>query len=188
MAARTIGHCYEPQFIESLGMSSAYDPFTLPLPWPRPDILITKLICQTYLLENGIAQGDQLSMANSIELRLPLVDYRLIETVIGLRKAQSDHRLPPKSWFKAAIKDILPDWVINRPKRGFRPPVKEWHRALFAQYGSRLENGFLTQAGVLTPQSAKAFAEGPFPPGAIVPLSFKALVLELWCRRFNSSF
>jgi asparagine synthase (glutamine-hydrolysing) len=188
MAQRAIGHCYEPQFIESLGLSSAYDPFTLPLPWPRPDILITKLICQTYLLENGIAQGDQLSMANSIELRLPLVDYRLIETVIGLRKAQSDQRLPPKSWFKAAIKDILPDWVINRPKQGFRPPVKEWHRALFAQYGSQLENGFLTQAGVLTPQSARAFAEGPFTPGAIVPLSFKALVLELWCRRFNSSF
>ena len=187
MAQRTISHCYEPRFRESLGMSNAYDPFTLPLPWPCPDILITKLICQTYLLENGIAQGDQLSMANSIELRLPLVDYRLIETVIGLRKAQSDQRLPPKNWFKAAIKDILPDWVINRPKQGFRPPVKEWHRALFAQYGSQLENGFLTQAGVLTPQSARTFAEGPFTPGAIVPLSFKALVLELWCRRFNSS-
>ena len=188
MARKNIGHCYEPQFIESLGMSSAYDPFTVPLPWPRPDILLTKLVCQTYLLENGMTQGDRLSMKNSVELRLPLVDYRLVETVIGLRKTQSDLRLPPKSWLKDAVKDILPDWVMNRPKQGFRPPVKEWHRALFTRYGSLLEDGFLTQAGVLTRQSARAFAQGPFPPGAIVPLSFKALVLELWCRRFNSSF
>lgn len=188
MARKNIGHCYEPQFIESLGMSSAYDPFTVPLPWARPDILLTKLVCQTYLLENGMTQGDRLSMKNSVELRLPLVDYRLVETVIGLRKTQSDLRLPPKSWLKDAVKDILPDWVMNRPKQGFRPPVKEWHRALFEKYGSRLENGFLTQAGVLTPQSAKAFAQGSFPEGAIVPLSFKALVLELWCRRFDSSF
>ena len=188
MARKNIGHCYEPQFIESLGMSSAYDPFTVPLPWPRPDILLTKLVCQTYLLENGMTQGDRLSMKNSVELRLPLVDYRLVETVIGLRKTQSDLRLPPKSWLKDAVKDILPDWVMNRPKQGFRPPVKEWHRALFTRYGSLLEDGFLTQAGVLTRQSARAFAQGPFPPGAIVPLSFKALVLELWCRRFDSSF
>lgn len=169
-------------------MSSAYDPFTMPLPWSRPDILLTKLVCQTYLLENGITQGDRLSMANSVELRLPLVDYRLVETVIGLRKAQGDYQLPPKGWFKAAIKGILPNWVMNRPKQGFRPPVREWHRALFAQYGSLLEDGFLTQSKVLTHQSARTFAQGPFPLGAIVPLSFKALVLELWCRQFRSTF
>ncbi len=42
----------------------------------RVDLRITRLICETYLLENGIAQGDRLSMASSVELRLPLVDYR----------------------------------------------------------------------------------------------------------------
>lgn len=188
MVGPILNAVYDPKFVEALGSRSAYDPFTMPLPWLRPDILITKLICQTYLLENGIAQGDRLSMANSVELRLPLVDYRLLETVIGLRKAHPDHRLPPKSWFKAAVRDILPTWVLNRPKRGFQPPVKLWHRALFGRYGSLLQDGFLAQSGVFSSQSASQLGQGPFPPGAIVPLSFKALVLEQWCRQLSSSF
>lgn len=186
IARRLLSSVYNPRFMESLGASSAYDPFTIPAHWPRPDILLTRLICQTYLLENGITQGDRLSMASSVELRLPLIDHRLIETVIGLRKTQSDYRLPPKTWFKAALRGILPDWVMNRPKQGFRPPVKDWHRALFEKYGAKLNDGFLVQEGVLRPEGGRTFAKGPFTLGAMVPLSFKALVLEMWCRRYSS--
>jgi asparagine synthase (glutamine-hydrolysing) len=142
------------------------------------------LICRSYLLENGITQGDRLGMASSVELRLPLVDYRLIETTIGLRKAQPDYRLPPKTWFKAAVKDLLPDWVMNRPKRGFRPPIKAWHRALFKNFGSTLDDGVLVGEKILRPESGRALARGPFTPGAVCPLSFKALVLEMWCRNY----
>jgi asparagine synthase (glutamine-hydrolysing) len=133
-----------------------------------------------------MAQGDRLGMASSVELRLPLVDYRLVETVIGLRKAQPDHELPPKAWFRAALKGVLPNWVLKRPKQGFRPPVKDWHRALFAKYGPLLNDGYLVQAGVLKPDAARALAGGPFALGAVVPPSFKALVLEMWCRRFSA--
>ena len=185
IARRLLRSVYNPGFMESLGASSAYDPFTVPAPWPRPDILLTRLICHTYLLENGITQGDRLSMASSVELRLPLIDHRLVETVIGLRKTQSDYHLPPKSWLRSALRGILPDWVMNRPKQGFRPPVKDWHRALFAKYGDKLNDGFLVQAGVLSPEGGRAFAKGPFTLGAVVPLSFKALVLEMWCRRYS---
>ena len=186
IARRLLSAVYNPKFVESLGTSSAYDPFTLPTPWPRPDILLTRLICQTYLLENGIAQGDRLSMASSVELRLPLIDHRLIETVIGLRKTQSDYRLPPKTWFKVALRGTLPDWVMDRPKQGFRPPVKEWHNALFEKYGAKLDDGFLVHAGVLSPEAGTTFAKGPFTRGAVVAMSFKALVLEMWCRRYSS--
>ena len=66
----------------------AYRHFTLPRPWPRPDIHVTSLMFDTYLAQVGIAQGDRLSMANSVELRLPFVDYKLAETVVGLRKTR----------------------------------------------------------------------------------------------------
>jgi asparagine synthase (glutamine-hydrolysing) len=186
IARRCMGDWYTSKFVESLGAATPYDPFTIVQPWPRPDILLTQLICSTYLLENGMAQGDRLGMASSVELRLPLVDYRLVETVIGLRKAQPDHELPPKAWFRAALKGVLPNWVLKRPKQGFRPPVKDWHRALFAKYGPLLNDGYLVQAGVLKPDAARALAGGPFALGAVVPPSFKALVLEMWCRRFSA--
>src|SRR6185295_8093464 len=124
------------------------------------------------------------SMASSIELRLPLVDYRLVEVVIRLRKAQPDTDQPPKNWLKSALKDVLPDAVINRPKRGFAPPVLEWHQALFAAYGNSLTDGYLVDSGVLSGAGARFLAAGSFPPSTIsAPLSFKALVLEQWCRQ-----
>ncbi|MEO3237506.1 asparagine synthase-related protein, partial [Parabacteroides distasonis] len=89
------------------------------------DILLTKLICNTYLLENGVAQGDRLSMSNSVELRLPLLDYKLVETIIGLRKSNSDIYGTPKKVLKDVARDMLPEWLFNIPKRGFTPPVEE---------------------------------------------------------------
>jgi asparagine synthase (glutamine-hydrolysing) len=190
MASLRARSFYTSYFLEKLGDNDPADLFTHSQPWPDVSVEITRLICQTYLLENGVAQGDRLSMASSVELRLPFLDHRLVETVIGLRKFRTDYKLPPKAWLKAAIGDLIPDWVMNRPKQGFAPPVRQWYAALFAAYGDQLIDGHLVQAGVLTPQAARLLAAGPIPPGSIMPLSFKALVLENWCRSLsqNTSF
>jgi len=177
---------FSPGFREQINGNTATSLFTFNRPWPNIDVTLTRLICDTYLRENGVTQGDRLGMASSIELRLPLLDHRLVETVIGLRKAHSDVNQAPKAWFKAALKDVLPDDVINRRKRGFSPPVMEWHRALFAAHGASLADGYLRQHDVLTEESAQALSIGPFPSDSTTPLSFKALVLEQWCRRMNN--
>lgn len=188
IALADIRNYYTDSFMEKLGEASAYDLFTFDKPWKDSDILITRLICDTYLMENGIAQGDRLSMASSVELRLPFVDYKLVELVIGLRKTHQgypDFRDFPKPWLRGAMKDILPDFIINRPKQGFAPPVHEWHKELFKAYGSYLDGGYLVQSGVLTEEAGAVLATGKFPPGAIAPISFKALVLEIWCREMR---
>ena len=174
---------YSESFKEQINGNSATRLFTFERPWPNIDVTLTRLICDTYLRENGVTQGDRLGMASSIEMRLPLLDYRLVETVIGLRKAHTDVDQPPKAWFKAALKGLLPEDVINRRKRGFSPPVMEWHRALFAEYGSTLRDGYLLRHAVLTEASVAHLSTGHFPTDSITPMSFKALVLEQWCRR-----
>src|SRR6185369_15727766 len=158
---------YSNRFKAQLNGASPTDLFTLERPWPNIDVTLTRLICDTYLRENGVTQGDRLSMASSIELRLPLLDHRLVETVIGLRKVESDVHQPAKAWFRSAIGDLLPKWVTERPKRGFSPPVMEWHRALFARYGENLIDGQLCQREVLQPESARKLSVGPYPLGAI---------------------
>lgn len=188
IAERSIGGLYNPEFWNNVDRYAPYKIFTLSQPWQHIDIRITRLIMETYLLENGIAQGDRLSMASSVELRLPLMDYRLIETVVGLRKNYPDHTFAPKIWLKMAVKDMVPRSVLNRPKRGFTPPVREWHHALFDAYGPMLEDGILVLNGVLKRESAKALAKGPYPSGAIMPPSFKALVLEMWGRRIADNW
>lgn len=185
-AAEGVGSVYGRPFAEQLAAGAASTLFTLPLPWPRVDLALTRLVSETYLRANGIAQGDRLAMASSVELRLPLLDRRLVETVVGLRKARTDVRLPPKAWLKSAVEGLLPEWVLRRPKRGFAPPVAEWHEGLFAAHGASLRGGYLVQTGVINHQSADLLARGPFPPGLTSPLSFKALVLEQWCRRMSA--
>jgi asparagine synthase (glutamine-hydrolysing) len=180
------GALFTKSFGEQINGTTATSLFTFARPWPNIDVTLTRLICDTYLRENGVTQGDRLGMASSIEMRLPLLDHRLIETVIGLRKAHTDVDQPPKAWFKAALRDVLPQDVINRPKRGFSPPVMEWHRALFAAYGGALADGYLRQSEILTKESAQHLSNGPFPDYSTTPLSFKALVLEQWCREMKN--
>ncbi len=168
-------------FRDSIYESELWKPFTLPHPWPRLDILFTKLICETYLIENGITQGDRLSMASSVELRLPFIDYRFVETVIGLRKTRPDHALPPKAWLKSAVKNLVPSWILNRPKRGFQPPSSQWSQGVRARYGRALEDGMLVQTGILKPEIARSMAYGSPRGGPLAMLAFSALTLEYWC-------
>lgn len=174
---------YGSEFAEQLGESDATELFTVDRPWPRVDVTLTRLVSDTYLRGNGIAQGDRLAMACSVEMRLPFLDRELVETIIGLRKSDSDVHLPAKEWLRRAVAGVLPDWVLDRPKRGFAPPVGKWHTAIFAAHGSTLRDGYLAQAGVLTLTNADRLASGPFPAGLTSPVSFKALVLEHWCRQ-----
>lgn len=180
-ASNKLPDFYAPGFRQQLNGSSAAKIFTLDEPETNLEVAMTKLICDTYLRENGVAQGDRLSMASSIELRLPLLDYRLVETVIGLRKTRSDLNEPRKAWLTASVSELLPDWVIRRPKKGFNPPVRQWQAALLKAYGKSLRDGYLVSTEVL----ARKFAEH-IPNGEHVgadAISFKALVLEYWCQQ-----
>lgn len=174
-------------FCERMTGRNPEDWFTLPRPWPDVGVAITKAICETYLLENGMQQGDRLSMAWAVELRLPFVDYRLVETAIGLRKASADHMLPPKARFREVIKDYLPEWVLNRPKSGFTPPVGEWIGTLNRRYNADLAKGYLVEHGVLKESAAKWLSKPTTRVSAAPATVYKALVLEWWARGMSEA-
>jgi asparagine synthase (glutamine-hydrolysing) len=182
LASRKMASLYSRDFLHQLRSETTAPSFNSNNDKTPTDITVTRLICDTYLRENGIAQADRLSMASSIELRLPLVDYRLVEKVVGLRKAHTDLELPAKAWFKEAVRDFLPKWVIDLPKRGFTPPVREWQNALFARHCHNLSDGYIVEAGVLTTQAAQYLTKESVFTGAAAAIRFRALVLELWCR------
>jgi len=185
-AAVETKNLYATEFARQLGDGDATALFTLPRPWPRVEVTLTRLVSDTYLRGNGVTQGDRLAMASSVEMRLPFLDRELVTTVMGLRQEHSDLRLPPKEWLRRAVEGVLPRWVLDRPKRGFAPPVADWHAAIFAAHGHTLRDGYLKHSEVLSPASADRLADGPFPAGLTSPISFKALVLEHWCRRMSA--
>lgn len=176
---------YADHFAQSIGspdMTQNFHPIAAGCP---PEVTLIRLICETYLLENGIAQNDRLSMAASVESRLPLVDYRLVETVIGLHKSYPmTAEMQPKQWFREAVSGIVPDFVLNRRKRGFSPPWRQWAEALAVTYGDQLIDGYLVQSGVLHPEGAKRQRRHLYPRlSGPRPLAGLALGLENWCRQ-----
>jgi asparagine synthase (glutamine-hydrolysing) len=76
---------------------------------------------QTVLLKDT----DQMSMANSLEVRVPFFDYELIEYVLGVPD-EIKYPTYPKSLLVESLKPLLPDAVVHRPKMGFSFPWEEW--------------------------------------------------------------
>lgn len=154
------------------------------VPAPR---LLTRQICDSYLRSNGLAQGDRLGMASGVELRLPLVDYRLVETVIGLRKRRDDTSLEPKAWLRGALDGLLPEWVMNRPKRGFTPPISEWVHGLRRDHGAMLKEGRLANEGWLRRETVNRWVDEGHRGDADLWMGFKALVLEHWIQAMEKA-
>jgi asparagine synthase (glutamine-hydrolysing) len=170
-----------------LGRTSHSDParfFTGDGLRERPDLSITNLLLRTYLLGNGIDQCDRLSMAASVEGRLPLVDYRLVEVVIGLRKRNQDWRLPRKQWLLDAARDLVPEEVFRRRKRGFAPPWRAWYPAIFGAFGDRLRGGALCDAGILRDLKKRPRCTDVL--GRPDEFILSALMLEEWARGMRS--
>lgn len=174
------------EFLAARAAFSPADFFTFDVPWPREDVRLTKCICDLYLRENGMAQGDRLSMASSVELRLPLVDYRLVETVVGLRKSYPDDALSPKEWLREAVRNDLPDYILNRPKRGFQPPILEWQSALLEHFGPTLCDGYLTNAGIIRSDAISQLLANAHSGGKPGYFAYSLLVLETWCREMSA--
>lgn len=72
--------------------------------------------------------GDKMSMANSLEARVPFLDYRLIEFIEALPSGMKLNRLTGKYLHKKALEKWLPKSVIWRKKKGFANPVEHWFR------------------------------------------------------------
>ncbi|MDX2153912.1 MAG: asparagine synthase (glutamine-hydrolyzing) [Bryobacteraceae bacterium] len=82
---------------------------------------------QTYLTELLMKQ-DQMSMACSIESRVPLLDHRLVEFSARVPNALKLRRSSGKYIFKRAVEDLLPREIVWGPKKGFPTPLTVWLR------------------------------------------------------------
>jgi asparagine synthase (glutamine-hydrolysing) len=150
---------------------------------PNLEIAISKLLFDSWLVSNCLDLGDRLSMASSVETRVPLLDTALVETVLGFWKAgRAEDALGHKTWLRAIARDLLPPHVTDRPKRGFITPTVEWTQAVNTRYEAHLTDGALVAAGVLNPDRLRAWLRNT--PGGIHRYFFqyKLTLLEIWCR------
>jgi len=81
---------------------------------------------KSYLVDNILVKVDRMSMATSLETRVPFLDHRFVEfsaTIPSRLKLQGKNT---KYLFKKAMADVLPPQILNRSKEGFSIPIKNW--------------------------------------------------------------
>jgi asparagine synthase (glutamine-hydrolysing) len=71
---------------------------------------------------------DKITMATSVEARVPFLDHHLIEYAMSLPRELKVKGKTGKHILKRALESILPHDVLYKPKRGFGAPVREWFR------------------------------------------------------------
>ena len=99
-----------------------------------------------YLRDMLLRDSDCMSMAHSLELRVPFLDAPLVEEVLALPSADKFDPRFPKSLLLNATKDLLPERSWNRPKMGFSFPMDSWMRRPlrdFCRQGLELAQGHL---------------------------------------------
>ncbi len=87
---------------------------------------------KTYLVELLMKQ-DQMSMATSIESRVPFLDHVLVEYVASLPSRWKLSGLTTKRLLREAVRGILPAAILDRPKMGFPVPFGAWLRGPWQQ-------------------------------------------------------
>ncbi len=81
---------------------------------------------KTFLLDDNLVKVDRMTMANSIEARVPFLDYRLAEQVALLPPKLKSSGLTTKKLLRSATKSLLPKAIRKGKKRGFTPPLPHW--------------------------------------------------------------
>jgi asparagine synthase (glutamine-hydrolysing) len=140
---------------------------------------------KTYLHELLMKQ-DQMSMAASLESRVPFLDHTLVEFTARLPDRMKLRRLTTKYVLRRSMKGVLPEAILTRPKMGFPAPIGAWFRGA---YRSVIDDYAL---------SARSLDRGVFDPAVVRNLVaehqsgardhsqrlWSLVNFEMWARQF----
>ncbi|ABI55493.1 XrtA/PEP-CTERM system amidotransferase [Alkalilimnicola ehrlichii MLHE-1] len=102
-------------------------------PTDHPLSLVQYLDMKTYLPGDILTKVDRASMAHALEVRVPILDHKLVEWMSGLPPEMKLNGSEGKHLLKKAMEPHLPHEVLYRKKRGFAVPVAEWFRGPLRQ-------------------------------------------------------
>ena len=95
---------------------------------------LQRLDVKNYLPLDILTKVDRMSMAHSIETRVPLLDHKLVEFAATIPPEMNLRGGTTKYVLKQAMRGILPNGIIDRPKHGFAIPLGYWFRGKLGAY------------------------------------------------------
>ena len=140
---------------------------------------------KTWLPDDLLVKADKITMANSLELRVPLLDHVVLEFAASLPPEFKVRGRETKRILKAAFAKALPDEILKRKKAGFPVPYESWLRG---QLKEKVEEVLLSDRclsrGYFQKAEVSRLLEANSRDGKFAKEVFCLLVLELWHRTF----
>jgi asparagine synthase (glutamine-hydrolysing) len=141
---------------------------------------------KTWLPDNILTKIDRMSMAVSIEARVPLLDHRLVEFVTGLPQRLKMSGFCSKLLLRQAMRSLLPARTLRRRKQAFRVPLKAWLRGELREIlRDTLTASRARERELFRRQAVDALLEDHFSGRQEnSQVLWNLLWLELWLQRF----
>jgi len=138
----------------------------------------------TYMTDDVLVKVDRTSMLNSLEVRAPLLDHVVLEYVARLPFEYKLRGSCSKWLLKEVGRPLLPPGVLDRPKRGFGPPLERWFGQGFGRLARDVlldrrcrDRGWLDPAGV-----ERLLGERETRESTRARQLFTLVCLELWAQ------
>ncbi len=153
---------------------------------PEPLDALLYLDSKTYLPGDILTKVDRMSMAASLEARAPFLDHKLIEFVTRIPASLKLRGEETKYILKRAVRDLVPNEILARPKMGFGVPIEEWiNSELRGRIHETLTSQRALQRGYFEPRYVKVLLDehecGRRDHSTAL---WSLFMLELWHQRY----
>lgn len=140
---------------------------------------------KTWLPDDLLIKADKITMANSLELRVPLLDHSVLEFAAGLPPDFKVSGFATKRVLKKAFAREIAKPILKRRKAGFAVPIRQWLQGNLKEYiRDHLLSDRCLSRGYFKPGAIEGLVERSSQGERVAQEVFSLLALELWHRHF----
>jgi asparagine synthase (glutamine-hydrolysing) len=184
----SLGDLYSPDFAAAIDREHSLEPVRKLWACGENDSVLDRMLfidTKTWLPDDLLIKADKMTMANSVELRVPLLDHKVLEFAAALPSNLKIRGFRTKYLAKKALGSRVPKAILDRPKVGFPVPYDSWlrkdlrglvHDLLFDRSTTNRGHFDTRAVGRLVDRNEKA--------GGYSKEIFCLMTLELWQRSF----
>jgi len=186
-----VGELYSKDFAHQVSKASSVNVVRKYFRNGAPDDMVNRMLyvdTKTWLPDDLLVKADKMTMANSIELCVPLLDHKVLEFAAALPSEFKVHGFTTKYIAKRALGRQVPQEILERKKAGFPVPYAKWLRTELRDWlrDTLLDRDAFTRRYFQDTAVEKLLSANQA-SGAYSKEVFSLAVLELWHREFLQS-
>jgi len=183
-----LGELYTADFLGSLDRDRTVEPVRKLFAAVQDECVLDQMLyidTKTWLPDDLLIKADKMTMANSLELRVPLLDHELLEFAAALPSNYKLNGFALKYIWKKALAGRIPEPILKRSKAGFPVPYEMWIRNDFrGEIRDVLTDRKTLQRGYFQKRTVESLLAANHERGVYSKEIFSLVTLELWHRIF----